>query len=34
MTAAPRGSARIRARLDELGLTLPTVAAPVATAGT
>jgi len=30
MTAAPRGSARIRARLDELGLTLPTVAAPVA----
>lgn len=30
MTAAPRRSARIRARLDELGLTLPTVAAPVA----
>ncbi|AXK46048.1 RidA family protein [Brachybacterium saurashtrense] len=29
MTAAP-GSTRVRARLDALGLTLPTVAAPVA----
>lgn len=30
MTAAPSGSARVRARLAELGLALPAVAAPVA----